>query len=383
MIERIKVFDTTLRDGEQGIGYAMNLLQKEHILEKLDHLGVDMIELGMPAASQEDFDWCKKALSRSLKTPVCLFSRLNHHDLSCILQLAREHKFHVQLLGVGSEIHLEKKRRLTAEQSLAELNNSIQYLQDHGVNDISVIFEDATRGSYRWLTELTLLCVDRKVGEITLADTLGSATPDKIKEMVTHIKHLMPDTMTLGVHCHNDLGLAVANTLSAVQAGANIIQTTLGGIGERAGNCALEEIFSVLHFGMSPQTQKINLNPILLRETADFVFSELGKNIASNKPILGEHVFSTAAGIHQDGLIKDKSVYEHVRPETFGRKGRMLFNRLSGRKFLKYLLGHREINVQMCDKFYQYLIAKNTQFNEAEILQEFDHFIHEKKASCL
>ena len=383
MNNKIKIFDTTLRDGEQGIGYAMNMLQKERILERLDDLQLDMIELGMPAASQEDFDWCNVALGKSLKTPVCLFSRLNRHDLNCIVKLAREHQFQVQLLGVGSEIHLEKKRHLTLKESLDELRNSIQFLYENGVTDISVIFEDATRGSYRLLTELTLLCVDMNISGITLADTLGGATPDKIKEMIIHVKHLMPDTMQLGIHCHNDLGLAVANTLSAVQAGATTIQTTLGGIGERAGNCALEEIFSVFHFGMSGQDKIIGIDPIKLREAADFAFSELGKNVATNKPILGEHVFSTAAGIHQDGLIKDKTVYEYVKPEVFGRKGKILFNRLSGRKFLKHILGHRIINVQLCDLFYQHLMAKNIQFNESEILQEFNHFVDQKKVLCL
>ena len=147
----------------------------------------------------------------------------------------------------------------------------------------------------------------------------GCATPDQIKKLIKYFRQIIPASVELGIHCHNDLGLATANTLAAIQAGVSVIQTTMGGIGERAGNCALEEIFTILHLKQELM-KAIEVDPISLTAACEVIFNLIGRTIPSNKPILGEHVFSTAAGIHQDGIIKDPSVYEYIKPELFGKK---------------------------------------------------------------
>ena len=319
-MKRIKIFDTSLRDGEQGVGCCMNLLQKEAILEELDRLNLDIIELGFPAASKEDAKWVKLALSKKLKTKNCVFTRLNKTDIDILLNVVNDENVQVQLLGVGSEIHLEKKRHITPNESLSELKDSIQYLKKNGINDISVIFEDSTRGSHSLLSQATYICIAEKVSGISIADTVGCSTPSHIFSLIQYLKNILPENMDLGVHCHNDMGLATANTLSAIQAGATVIQTTIGGIGERTGNCALEEVFTVLKANSSEYNTEITINSQNLYKACRFVFQKLEKEIPVNKPIIGKHAFSTTAGIHQDGLMKDKSIYTHVDPELFGRK---------------------------------------------------------------
>lgn len=183
-MNHIKVFDTTLRDGEQGVGCCMNLIQKENILRGLDQLNLDIIELGFPAASKEDAEWIKLALSKQLKTKVCVFTRLNRTDIDILLSVVKNKKVQVQLLGVGSEIHLEKKRKKTQDESLAELRNEIQYLKSNGINDISVIFEDSTRGSRHLLSLMVAVCVNEQVSAISIADTVGYSTPNHIFSLI-------------------------------------------------------------------------------------------------------------------------------------------------------------------------------------------------------
>lgn len=379
-MKHIKVFDTTLRDGEQGVGCCMSLTQKERILAGLDQLNLDIIELGFPAASKEDSEWIRLALSKSLKTKTCVFTRLNKHDVDILLDVIKDKNVQVQLLAVGSEIHLEKKRKMTCEQSLVELKETIRYLKENGVQDISVIFEDATRGSHFLLSQATTICINEGVSSVSLADTVGCSTPSHIFSIVRQLKNIMPENMDLGIHCHNDMGLATANTLSGIQAGATLIQTTLGGIGERAGNCALEEVFAALYCCAHEYKAKINIDPKELYKTCKLVFKELGKEIPVNKAIIGEHVFSTTAGIHQDGLIKDKSIYTHVDPEIFGRKHNLIFNRLSGRKLIRIALQENNLSSDLSEKFYAYLLTKKEDFEIHEIAQEF-HVFSQKKDS--
>ena len=376
-MKRIKIFDTTLRDGEQGVGCCMSISKKERILEGLDELNLDIIELGFPAASKEDAEWIRLALSKNIKTKTCVFTRLNKPDIDILLSVAQGKNVQVQLLGVGSEIHLEKKRKITHDESFIELREAIQYLKQNGMNDISVIFEDSTRGSYNLLSQVTSICVDEKVSGISIADTVGCSTPNHIFSLIQYLKSIIPDNMDLGIHCHNDMGLATANTLSAIQAGATLIQTTLGGIGERTGNCALEEVFSVLHTDFHEYNVELVINPKELHRMCRFVFQELGKDIPVNKPIIGKHAFSTTAGIHQDGLLKDKYIYTHVDPEIYGRKHNLIFNRLSGRKLINLALKEHHLSPDFLESFYEYLLGKKKDFEIQEIEQEY--FVFFKK----
>ncbi len=376
----IKVFDTTLRDGEQGIGFCMTSHQKIRILKTLDTLGLDVIELGFPAASPEDKEWVRLALAMKPKTKCCVFTRLNTADINILLEAIKGAQVQVQLLAVGSEIHLTKKRNITRSESLLELHTAIQQLHTSGQDDICVIFEDSTRGSMAFIEEAVTLCLNQKVTGITIADTTGCATPEKIYAITKHLREIVPYACDLGIHCHNDLGLATANTLSAIRAGANIIQTTLGGIGERTGNCALEEIFAALFFCQEEYKAKINIDPKRTYNACHFVFQEMGGHVAANKPIIGEHVFSTSAGLHQDGLIKDPEIYTHVQPEVFGREHQLIFNRLSGRKLIQATLSNYPVSARLLTEFTRTLTAKQRDFTVAEILAEFQAFqVHKRE----
>lgn len=376
----IKVFDTTLRDGEQGIGFCMTSHQKMRILKILDTLDLDIIELGFPAASPEDKEWIALALAMKPKTKCCVFTRANTSDIDILLEAVKGIRIQIQLLAVGSEIHLTKKRNITRSESLLELRTAIEKLHAKGQHDICVILEDGIRGSMPFIEEIVIFCVSQKVTGITIADTLGCATPEKIYAIIKHLRGFIPHECDLGVHCHNDLGLATANTLSAIRAGATAIQTTLGGIGERTGNCALEEVFAALFFCKEEYKAQINIDPKKTHDACHFVFQEMNKNVPSNKPIIGEHVFSTAAGLHQDGLIKASEIYTHVQPEIFGRKHQLIFNRLSGGKLIRSTLSNHPICPVLLSEFTQKLTAKERDFTVAEILAEFQAFQAHKRA---
>lgn len=335
-MKKVQIFDTTLRDGEQGIGNLMSIDQKKQILTHLDSLGLDVIELGFPAASQEDLRWFKTASHLSLKTKIAAFSRLQKADLACAVEAIKGFELaQIQLLGIGSEIHLKHKRQMTLEEGLAELAESIIFLKEQKVNDIAVIFEDSTRASKIFLKKMIDTAIAHGATTITLADTLGGAIPGYIENLVRWTRMSIPAKIKIGVHCHNDLGLATANTLAAIDAGADMIQTTFGGIGERAGNCALEEISAVLHYKKEYYQASLNIPLNTIAETAHQIFSVLRKKIHDHKPLLGKHVFSTAAGIHQNGILKHPETYEYVKASDVGRELTFVQNRLSSQQIVK------------------------------------------------
>lgn len=345
------MFDTTLRDGEQGIGNLMTLEMKSELLPLIDSLGVDIIELAFPAASKEDIAWCHHAATLKFNATPCVLARMNKSDIDLAIEACKYFRsFQIELIAVGSELHLRKKRRMSEQAVLEEQTKSIEYLKQCGVKNISVAFEDATRGSLEYLTKLVKAAVKSGATTICLADTVGFAHPGHIYDMVKHIRKNIPDNIILSIHCHNDLGLATANTLTAVQAGADSVQTTVGGIGERAGNCSLEEVAATLHYKEKVFNATTNINLKKMPKVCEKLFLLLEKPIPLNKPIVGAGVFATAAGIHQNGMIKDPEVYEYVEAEKFGRERKFLMNRLSSKHLQEQELISRGI---------EYLILKH------------------------
>ena len=375
-MKRIRIFDTTLRDGEQGIGNLMGIDQKQQNLLDIDRLGVDKIELGFPAASSEDCRWIQLASTLSLKAKPVLFSRLKVTDVALTVDLAALfQEVEIELLGVGSEWHVEKKRQITLSQAYQELKEAV-ILAQQSQKTVSVIFEDATRGSSYYLKKSVDIALAAGATTIALADTVGFAVPDQIRTLIEELKtHINDDRITLSIHCHNDLGLATANTLAAIQAGVDEIQTTVGGIGERAGNCALEEVVAVLLYKPEIYDAYVSIDTRQIVTACEQLFARLKKTISSNKPIVGEHVFATAAGIHQSGLMKEPRNYEYIEPEQFGRQREMFFNRLSGKSLLrKLLVGLTEESI---DAFYDFLLQKNKIFSEQEILAYYQYFYNQ------
>ncbi|MGU7768615.1 LeuA family protein [Burkholderia sp. MR1-5-21] len=371
------IHDTTLRDGEQGIGNTMSLSTKRAILEQLNLLPLDSIELGFPASSDEDFAWIRAVSSMPLRaTPVVLL-RPTPHDLHKTLK-ATEGFESIQylLLGTGSELHQQKKRNQSLHYLLCEIEEAATCLRKAGRENIAVILEDASRGGLAYIQRVSVALSALGIRSIALADTVGAITPEEIRTLVGEVTRNVAPGTTWGVHCHNDLGLATANTLAAIAAGAQIAHVTVGGLGERAGNCPLEEVVAVLHYkGNCPGfVGRFDLK--VLHDVAARIFALLGKSIPSNKPILGKHVFSTAAGIHQNGMLKDPEIYEYVRPHDFGRERRLVVNRLSGRSIVKALLP--DVSDEIVGRFSTWLIEQEKEIDASEISNYFERFIGEK-----
>lgn len=332
-MKRIEVFDTTLRDGEQGIGNLMTIENKMEIANKLDFLGLDYIELGVPTESNYDHEWYYEAGKILKRTKPAVLVRPIEKDIEIALkQLRHFSNFQIQLLGIGSEIHLIHKRKISIDDAKKELNDSISFIKNNGVKNISVIFEDASRGLEDYLKIIIDAAISAGATSIVLADTVGASNPHSIYQLIRKIKKITGTDIKVSVHCHNDLGLATANTLESIRAGADGVQTTLGGIGERAGNCSLEEIVATLYYMKHHYDADTQIDKLKMVDACEDLFMLLNKKIPANKPIIGEYVFSTAAGIHQDGIIKNPKIYEFVEPEVFGKIRQFIYNRLSGSK---------------------------------------------------
>ncbi len=372
-MNRLLILDTTLRDGEQGIGNVMTLTQKAGILEQLNRLPLDLIEIGFPASSEEDVKWARLAATMSMRAKPVVFARPIAADLEKTISATENFEsIQYQLLGTGSEIHQELKRKLSLDRLMSELENAVVLLRSAGRNDISVILEDATRGSAALLKEVVTQVSSLGVRSITLADTVGYAVPGEISDMISSIRDCIGPDVSLGIHCHNDLGLATANSLSALSSGASLIQGTMGGLGERAGNCALEEIITILQYKQQWGVTHAEFDLQVVHDVAHQIHQIIGKSVALTKPILGEHVFSTAAGLHQNGILKAPEVYEYLSPLDFGRQRKFIFNRLSGRTLLRTAL--RDVDDADLDRFNSWLLDLREEVESKNLPDYFERF---------
>lgn len=339
IMREIKIFDTTLRDGEQAPGNSMSVATKISLFEEFDSCGVDFIESGFPAASAEDFQVTRDVARKDRKATVTAFARASEADIDkAIDAFDGSANTQIQVLFSGSETNMRHKRRLDEAAVLEEIPRLVRYAKARGADEVSLGYEDATRGSYKFLESV----IDAGLGSggttVVLADTVGCALPEEIASLVSRVRSFVGDDVSISIHCHNDLGLAVANTLSAVKAGADVMQTTFCGIGERTGNAAVEEVLACLWYkrDLIGATSRVDL-----REVYKACLSVLGALTLEpwkHKSILGRYAFSTAAGMHASGLANDPLTYEFVQPELFGRVRETLFNRSSGRANLRIRL---------------------------------------------
>lgn len=332
-MKTIRFFDTTMRDGEQGIGYLLNNRQKLSVLEKLIKLDVAVIELGM-VTDQESQDLFEEAAQVVGDKNIAALCRLNDVEIHNTVKALKGFKHStINLLCVGSEIHLNKKMQMDSEGVHALLERSLARIREAEFRGrIYAILEDSTRGSEALLHQQIRFLIANGVRDICLADTVGAMTPARAYHFFSTFIYAYPD-VRFAAHFHNDLGLAVANTISAIDAGVYEVQVTLGGIGERCGNASFEEVMAVLSHcdGYKGEVSTgITLKDAV--ELCQSFYRIIGKEPNANKPIIGSHAFSTCAGIHQSAIVKDPETYEFINPNSIGLQRNFHINRLSSSK---------------------------------------------------
>lgn len=323
-MKKILVFDTTLRDGEQAPGAKLNLHQKLEIATQLKNLKVDIIEAGFSASSPGDFEAVKAIAKKVGDGPmITALARAVKEDINSVyesVKYAERPMIHI-VLGT-SDIHVEKKFNKTRDQILQTGIDAVKYAKSL-LSEVQYSTEDASRSEFEYLWRTIEAVVKAGATMINVPDTVGYAVPEEFGELIRKINYRLKnlnDKVILSVHCHNDTGLATANTLAAIKNGADKVECTINGIGERAGNAALEEVVMGLKLRKEYYNADTNIITTEIKNTSNLVSSLMGLDIQVNKAITGENAFSHSSGIHQDGLLKDRGAYEVINPEDVGVK---------------------------------------------------------------
>ncbi|HSD70883.1 MAG TPA: 2-isopropylmalate synthase, partial [Woeseiaceae bacterium] len=334
MNARVKIFDTTLRDGEQAPGCSMSIREKLRIAKALADLRVDVIEAGFPAASPGDFEAVKAIADENRGPTICGLARCNPEDIEKVYQAVKgadRHRIHVFV--ATSAIHREYKLKMAKEEIIRSAVGAIRLAREL-CEDVEFSPEDASRTELPYLADVVAAAIEAGVTTINIPDTVGYTVPAEFDRLFRYLRAHVPgiDNVTLSVHCHNDLGMAVANSLAAVAAGARQIECTINGIGERAGNCSLEEVVMALrtraeYFGLETGVDTTRLYP-----ASRLVSSITGMQVPRNKAIVGENAFAHEAGIHQHGMLQHHSTYEIMRPSDVGiSRSNLVLGKHSGR----------------------------------------------------
>jgi 2-isopropylmalate synthase len=331
---RIRIFDTTLRDGEQAPGCSMTLSEKLRVAKALAELNVDIIEAGFPAASPGDFESVKAIADSNFGPTICGLARCNPADIQKVYEAVKgadRHRIHVFV--ATSAIHREFKLKMAKEEIIKTAVGAVKLAREL-VDDVEFSPEDASRTELSYLAEVVTAAIEAGATTVNIPDTVGYTVPAEFDRLFRYLKDNVPniDDVTLSVHCHNDLGMAVANSLAAVNAGARQIECTINGIGERAGNCSLEEAVMAIKtreefFGLETGIDTTRLYP-----TSRLVSNITGMHLPRNKAVVGENAFAHEAGIHQHGMLQNASTYEIMRPEDVGiSKSNLVLGKHSGR----------------------------------------------------
>src|SRR5450432_3542921 len=335
MNNRVWIFDTTLRDGEQSPGCSMTVPEKLRMAAKLVELGVDILEAGFPIASDGDFE-AVDAVSREYPwAQVAALARCCKLDVeraAASLKNARRPRIHTFI--ATSDIHLKHKLRKSRQQVLDDAVAAVELARSY-VDDVEFSAEDGARTDPEYLEQISRAVVAAGARTVNIPDTVGYSTPDEYSEIIGRVVQALGDTAIVSVHCHDDLGLAVANSLAAVKAGARQIECTVNGIGERAGNCSLEEVVMVMKTRNDHYPYKTGIHTEHLFSTSQTLSSIISFGPQPNKAIVGRNAFAHEAGIHQDGYLKEKSTYEIIDPKSVGvPEGRLVLGKHSGRHAL-------------------------------------------------
>jgi 2-isopropylmalate synthase len=334
MAEVIKIFDTTLRDGEQSPGATMNVAEKVRIAEQLEKLNVDMIEAGFPISSEGDFE-AVRAIARTIKrSGVAALARANPKDIDRAWEAVKGAKFPCLHTFIStSNIHLKHQLKKSKEEVIRIAAQSVARAKRH-TSDVEFSAMDATRSDVEFLIAIFDAAIRAGATTINIPDTVGYAIPSEFGELIRTIRQKVRgvEKITLSVHCHNDLGLAVANSIAAIQNGARQVECTINGIGERAGNTSLEEVVMALRTRNDLLHFQTRLDPKHLFTTSRLVSKITGMVVQPNKAVVGANAFAHQSGIHQDGVLKEKLTYEIMTPESVGiTKSSIVLGKLSGR----------------------------------------------------
>jgi len=320
MSDRLVIFDTTLRDGEQAPGFSMRVEEKVRLARQLERLGVDIIEAGFPISSEDDAESVRRVAEAVTEPVVAALARCSAGDVdkaAAAIVPARRGRIHTFI--ATSDLHLDLKLRMTRETCLQLAVDAVRRARN-ATDDVEFSAEDATRSDIDFLCRVVESVIDAGATTINLPDTVGYSFPDEIAAFFRSVIGRVPNAhkAIFSAHCHDDLGLAVANTMAAISAGVRQVECTINGIGERAGNASLEEIVMITH--VRPDLVPVQSRVVTqhLFESSQMLTDITGQRVQANKAIVGRNAFAHEAGIHQDGMLKDRRTYEIMRPEDVG-----------------------------------------------------------------
>ena len=343
LADKIYIFDTTLRDGEQTPGVALTVDEKIQIAQKLNNLGVDKIEVGFPASSQGEIESAKKIAAKGLDSTLVGLARSLQKDIDAVIDadLGYVHTF----IGT-SQLHRDYKLKMTKNEIIQTAVKGVEYAKDHGLT-VEFSAEDATRTERGFLYDIISQVIDAGADFIDIPDTVGILTPIVTRELITDIKESFD--VPISVHFHNDFGLATANTLTAIECGADQAHVTVNGLGERTGNCSLEELVMTLK---SAYNIDLGLDTTRLFSLSNLVGRLTGVKMPVNKPIVGANAFAHESGIHVHGILNNSSTYEPMSPEMVGHSRRIVLGKHTGANALKSKL--KEFHIDLTDdQFYK------------------------------
>ncbi|MDR3222244.1 MAG: 2-isopropylmalate synthase [Methanobrevibacter sp.] len=344
-MKKINVLDTTLRDGEQTPGVSLTLNEKLRIADKLDEIGVNVIEAGSAITSNGEKEAIKSIVKEGYNAEIASFARIVKEDVDAALDCDVDS---VHIVVPTSDLHIKEKLKKTRDEVFNHAMTMVEYCVDHGLI-VELSAEDGSRSDIEFLKKIFNSSVDIGVSRICLCDTVGILTPEKAYDLYSNLSDL---TVPFSVHCHNDFGLAVANTIAGIRAGASQFHCTVNGIGERAGNASLEEIVVSLSTLYNDYSTDIQIDQ--LYNTSKLVARLTGVYLQPNKAIVGENAFAHESGIHADGVIKNASTYEPIMPEILGRKRKFVMGKHIGVKGLKQRLDDLNIkyNKNQCNEIF-------------------------------
>ena len=333
--DKVHIFDTTLRDGEQAPGCSMTVSEKLRMADKLAELGVDIMEAGFPIASAGDFEAVQK-VSREVPIKVAALARATTLDVERAAKALEEAKSppRIHVFLATSDVHLKYKLKKTRAQVLDEAAAAVALARKY-VGDVEFSAEDGGRTPVEYLIEVSRAVVAAGATTVNIPDTVGYGIPEEYGALIGQVARALGQSAIVSVHCHNDLGLAVANSLSAIQNGARPVECTVNGIGERAGNCSLEEIVMVLKTRADKLPYTTGINAQQLFPASQLLTEIIGVGVQPNKAIVGANAFAHEAGIHQDGFLKERTTYEIIEPKSVGvPESRLVLGKHSGRHAL-------------------------------------------------
>ncbi len=381
---QIVVFDTTLRDGEQSPGASMNLAEKLELAQALVELGVDVIEAGFPIASPGDFEAVHR-IAETVRGPViCGLARCREADIDRAWEAVRPaERARIHVFLATSAIHREFKLRLDKEQIVARAVEGVRRAKGY-CPDVEFSPEDAVRTEIDFLCRVVEAAIAAGATTVNIPDTVGYATPAQMHHVIATLRRRVPniDQAVISVHCHDDLGMAVANSLAAVEAGAGQVECTINGIGERAGNCSLEEIVMALRVRQDYYRADTGVNSRRIVPASRLVAGITGIQVQRNKAIVGQNAFAHEAGIHQDGILKERRTYEIMRPEDVGlATSDLVLGKHSGRAALAdraEALGYRLSRTQLDAIFEEFklLADKKKEVYDADLAALIEQEIH-------